>query len=101
MLVAASCGIPSIATQSLGNGTFENPNSQTIKVGEQVRYDNSHGGVHNLVTTESGAPSEFSGGGLAFAGGETKDITFSTAGTFHITCSIHPSMQETVTVNAN
>jgi plastocyanin len=83
-------------------------NSATVKAGQAVTFDDpaSGGGVHNLVTghngsftAEAGAPSQFAAAtGLSFSPGDSKSITFPTAGTYTITCTIHPSMEATITV---
>ncbi len=106
MLALAACGGSSNAggagTISLGSGKF-NTTSVTIKAGQSVTFDDSNGSPHNLVTgsngvfsQQAGAPSELSG--LAFSGGDVKTVTFPTAGTYMITCTIHPSMEATITV---
>jgi len=79
-----------------------------IKAGQAVTFDDpsSSGGTHQLVTgtqgqfsAAAGAPSEFSSNsGIMFHPGDSKSITFPTAGTYQITCTIHPSMQATITV---
>jgi plastocyanin len=63
------------------------------------------GGTHNLCIGQNGncdassnGPSELAKPGMMFSPGTSKDVTFSTAGTYHITCTIHPSMNVTVTV---
>ncbi len=65
----------------------------------------STGGTHNLCLGQHGqcdanttGPSELHSPGMMISPGTTKDITFSAAGTYHITCTIHPSMNLTVTV---
>lgn len=96
------------ATITLGGSSFTGNTSVTIKAGESVTFDDSSGGTHMLVTgtngqlaAAAGAPSELSSGsGLALQAGDTKTITFATAGTYQITCTIHPSMQATVTVTS-
>jgi plastocyanin len=89
-----------------GTGTATTP-SVTIKAGEAVAFvdPTSGGGTHNLVTgsqgqfsAEAGAPAAFTSSGIMFRPGDTKDITFPTAGTYHITCTIHFYMSATVTV---
>lgn len=95
------------ATISMGGLSFSGNTDVTIKAGQAVKFDDSTGGgSHNLVTgtrgtftAEAGAPSEFSAnGGLPFNPGDVKTITFPTAGTYHITCTFHPSMSANVTV---
>ncbi len=96
------------ATITLGGSSFTGNTNVTIKAGESVTFDDSSGGTHMLVTgtdgqlaAAAGAPSELSSGsGLALQAGDTKTITFATPGTYQITCTIHPSMQATVTVTS-
>ncbi|SRR5579884_3593505 len=110
-LALAACGSSSnggggsgSSTIQLGSGVFTT-NTATVKAGQAVIFDDSQGGPHNLVigsngkaSQQTGAPSELSGGGLSFSGGDTKTVTFPTAGTYMITCTIHPGMEATVTV---
>ncbi len=63
------------------------------------------GGTHNLCIGQNGTcdtnatgPSELHAPGMMIGPGTTKDITFATAGTYHITCTIHVNMNLTVTV---
>jgi plastocyanin len=96
------------STLSLGGTSFNGATSITITAGQAVTFDDSSGGTHDLVTGTSGqftaatgAPDEFSTKeGLDLSAGDKKTVTFNTAGTYHITCTIHPSMQATITVNA-
>jgi plastocyanin len=95
------------ATIGMGGFTFSG-NSATVKAGQAVTFADpaSGGGVHHLVTghngafsAAAGAPSEFaSAAGVSFSPGDSKSIVFPTAGTYAITCTIHPSMQATITV---
>ncbi|HLZ21182.1 MAG TPA: plastocyanin/azurin family copper-binding protein [Ktedonobacterales bacterium] len=96
------------ATIGMAATSFSGSTNVTIKAGQSVTFNDpsSSGGTHDLVTgthgmftAAQGAPSEFSpSGGVVFNPGDTKAITFPTAGTFKITCTIHPSMQVTITV---
>ena len=90
----------------LGAASFEQ-SSVTISTGQALHIvdPQASGGTHNLCigqngTCDTGAnePSELVGGGMMINAGDTKDITFSTAGTYHVTCTIHPNMNLTVTV---
>ena len=95
-------------TLTLGPSYFRGTTSLTIRAGQAVTFDDPGylGGTHHLVTgmsgqfsAEAGAPSEFAtAAGIMFSPGDHKSITFPTAGTYHITCTIHPSMQATITV---
>jgi plastocyanin len=110
MLTLAACDGSSSATSStitLGQGQFTGTTAISVQTGTTVTFDDSAGGPHNLVTgtggafaAETGAPSEFGSSGLAFSGGDTKTVTFATVGVYHITCTLHPSMQATITVTA-
>jgi plastocyanin len=110
-LMLAACGDTGSggangSTISMGTGVFSGNASITVTAGTAVTFDDSNGGPHNLVTgtggqfsAESGAPSELGSNGLKFNGGDKQTVTFSTPGTYHITCTIHPSMQATITVH--
>ncbi len=97
---ATTGGSASAATITMGQFSFVN-NTVTIKAGQSVTFNDpeADGGVHNLVTgsaghftAATGAPSEFaSSGGVNFSPGDTMTIMFPTAGTFSITCTIHPA----------
>lgn len=96
------------STISMGGGSFDGGTTIAITAGQAVTFDDpaSSGGTHHLVTgmhgqfaAVSGAPSEFaSSAGIDFHPGDSKTITFGTPGTYPITCTIHPSMQATITV---
>jgi plastocyanin len=96
------------STLSLGGSSFTGSTSITVTAGQAVTFDDSSGGTHDLVTgtggtfsAATGAPNEFSTkDGLSLSAGDKKTVTFPTAGTYHITCTIHPSMQATITVTA-
>ena len=97
------------ATIGMGLQSFQNGNV-TIKAGQAVTFNDpaDTGNVHMLVTgsngrfsAEAGAPQEFAAStGVTFSPGDTKNIVFPTAGTYKITCTLHPGMEATVTVTA-
>ncbi len=98
---------PSAATVTLGPTSFNGSTSVTITAGQSVTFDNSRGGTHNLVTgtggtfsQAAGAPGQLGATGLPLTPGDVTPVTFPSAGTYHITCTFHPSMQLTVTVKA-
>src|SRR5262249_17362166 len=78
----------------------------TIKVGQTVQFTDpvATGGMHVVClgsdgTCQAGAPGPFALQGEGFtinAGDSAKSVTFATAGTYKITCSIHPNMNLTV-----
>jgi plastocyanin len=94
------------ATISMGLASFGGNTSVTIKAGQKVDFDDSNGATHILVIgtngqfhSQSGAPSDLNrADGVAFDTGTSQAIAFPTAGTYKITCKIHPNMQATVTV---
>jgi plastocyanin len=94
------------ATITMGTGIFSGSTSVSIKAGQGVTLNDANGGPHDLVigthgqfTAETGAPAELNNqSGIAFDAGVTMTVTFANAGTFHITCTLHPGMQATVTV---
>jgi plastocyanin len=95
------------ATITMGVGQFTGNTNVTLKIGGTLTLDDSSGGSHNLVTgtngqfsAEQGAPAGFVEAGIPFSAGDKKNIVFSTAGVYHITCTLHPSMQATITVTA-
>ena len=90
----------------LGAASFEQ-SSVTLTSGQALHLVDSQasGGTHNLCIGQNGTcdssasgPSELKGPGMMINAGDTKDITFSAAGTYHVTCTIHPNMNLTVTV---
>jgi plastocyanin len=92
----------------MAGGSCAGSAALTITAGQAVTFDDpaASGGVHHLVigmhgqfTAMAGAPSEFaSSAGVNFSPGDSKTITFATPGTYPITCTIHPTMQATITV---
>jgi plastocyanin len=94
------------ATIKMGSVNFTVGNA-TVKAGQAVMFvDPTSGGIHNLVTgrhgtfaAEAGAPSQFAtADGVSFSPGDSMPIIFPTAGSYAITCTIHPLMEATVTV---
>lgn len=107
---ASTTGTSNTPTISMAASSFSGSTNVTITAGQSVVFNDpaSTGGSHVLVTgthgaftAASGAPTEFaSSSGIAFNPGDSKTIVFPNAGTFKITCLIHPSMQATITVNS-
>ena len=96
-------------TIEMGGSSFVGNTNISITAGQAVTFDDpsSTGGSHHLVTgtdmkfsAETGAPTEFAtSNGINFSPGDSKSITFPTAGTYHITCTIHSAMNATITVS--
>lgn len=116
----AGCGKPvGGGTTSSGSPTISmdannfTAHSLSVKVNQDVKMDNTvgGGGYHILcfgtgnggegdgACEKSGnGPSDFYGSGTVFNTGETKTITFTTAGTYHLICTVHPGMYIDITV---
>lgn len=108
--VLAACGGSSNAsstpTVTMSGVTF-NSNSITIPKGSSITFTTEAGGAaHNLVNgtdgqphPENGAADFGTGGKTVGAGQSTKIGPWTTAGTFHVTCTYHPTtMTMTVVV---
>jgi plastocyanin len=78
------------ATPSL---TFS-PATLTVSAGEQVTFAFGTVGHNVFFDTQTGAPSNIEGTNASV----NVPRTFSTAGSFHYTCHIHPGMQGTIVV---
>ena len=80
-----------LATPSLTFG----PASLTVNAGQTVTFD--FGSVpHNVFfDAQAGAPADIAGNNANVS----IDRVFTTAGTYHYTCHIHPGMQGTVLVH--
>lgn len=94
-------------TVTMSGVTFST-NSITIPKGSTITFTTDQGGAaHNLVNgsdgqahPESGVPSFGSGGQTVGAGQSWTTGPWNTAGTFHVTCTYHPTtMTLTVTVS--
>lgn len=80
----------------------------TIKAGDQVTFvDPSTGGYHVLCfgkdqtcTANPNGPAELNASsGVTFSQGDPpKSFTFATAGTYEVTCTVHPNMNVIITV---
>lgn len=93
-------------TVTMSGVTF-NTNSITIPKGSTITFTTNQGGAaHNLVNgtngqahPENGVPSFGTGGQTVGAGQSWTTGPWNTAGTFHVTCTYHPTtMTLTVTV---
>ena len=95
-------------TLTVGASSFVGPTTFSIQAGQSITLvdPSASGGFHNIVTgtdgefaAEAGAPAQIAGSaGVNIQPGSTVVLTFAHAGTYQITCTIHPPMQATVTV---
>ena len=83
--LAQSAWAAEVTMGSNGNLVFE-PNDITINAGETVTFTNGELPPHNMVV--DGHP-ELSHGDLAFATGDSFDVTFPDAGDFEFQCDPH------------
>ena len=71
------------------------PASISVKAGTTVTWTNNDNFTHSVQFKDGGLPTD----AMLMKPGEKTTYTFSTAGTFHYQCSLHPqNMQGTVTV---
>ncbi len=78
-----------------------------IKAGDTISFvDPSSAAIHILCIGKNQSCSGAAGpdalaskNPLTIQQGETKTVTFPTAGTFDVTCTVHPNMNLTVTVS--
>src|SRR5262245_6366977 len=94
------------ATITMNEFAFTGKANVTIRAGQAVNFDDTHGGPHILVVgtngtfqAQSGAPPERNSASGTTVDGDAKSITFPTVGTYQITCTLHPDMQATVSVH--
>ena len=91
LIAAAVLFLPTMAYAAVitmgsgGNLVFE-PNEITISAGETVTFTNGDLPPHNMIV--DGHP-ELSHGDLAFAAGDTFDVTFPEAGDYSFQCDPH------------
>ncbi len=89
----------------LGPASFART-SATIGTGESIHFaDQQSGTTHILCIGRDGhcdagatGPRDLTGQGFTIQPGQTHDVRFDAAGTYAITCPIHPNMNLLVTV---
>jgi plastocyanin len=106
-VLLAGCGGSPANQVEMGVAAFQQ-SSISIKAGEAVHFvDPASGGTHVICVGEgvkcvpqTGAPADLNtADGMMFNTGDSRDIIFPTAGTYHIVCIIHPGMEVTVNVS--
>lgn len=79
----------------------------TVSANQAVTFDDpsATGGFHIICTgqnatcqADANAPKELGSPGFQIQAGEQKQITFTTAGTYKLACTVHPAMNMTVIV---
>ena len=76
------------------------PTALTVKVGTKVTFKNSDGATHDVAEGQDGKKADGAKFDEEVKAGSSTTITFDTAGTVHVTCLIHPTMNMTVTVGS-
>lgn len=112
LLMLGACGTSSSTggtttssnTVTLGQTNFDQT-SITIKAGTALTFDDTNGAFHMLCLghnqqcdTSATGPKNLEGSGFAISPGQKQSVTFTTSGTYQITCSVHPNMNLTVIV---
>ena len=110
----AGCGTSSPTTNSAVPNEVDmtyhdfSKQSVSVKAGTAVHFVNPGSGssMHILCLGQNGrcsdtsnGPQDLRGSGFTLNEGQTKDVIFTTAGTYQVTCSIHPDMNVTITVS--
>ena len=91
---SASSSAPASAGTEVTIKDFKfGPETQSVKVGAKVKFQNSDTQPHTATSDTGGA---FDAGAIDPSG--SKEITFDTAGTFAYHCSFHPFMRGTIEV---
>jgi plastocyanin len=110
-LALAACGGASSNPNAPANEVDMGPasfvqTSRTISTGESIHFvDDQSGTMHIVCIGKDGrcdpngtGPQALTGQGFTIQPGQSQDVRFDTAGTFPITCTIHPNMNMVVTV---
>lgn len=74
------------------------PTTLTISAGTKVTFQNMDSTDHTVTNGKDGTPEANPLFDMPVASGASVDFTFTTAGTFNVTCKIHHSMNLTITV---
>lgn len=103
----AGAGTPSAATGSgaaasgsmvmLMNFAFD-PTTLTVPLGTTVTFTNMDPTEHTVTNGKDGKAVDNPAFDEKVKSGESVTVTFDKAGTFDVTCTIHPTMNMTVTV---
>ena len=71
----------------------------TIPAGSFVVFVNNAGTTHTVTDGQDGVPAENAAFNITLEDGSSTDpIEFSDPGTYHVTCTIHHTMNLTITV---
>ena len=91
---SSDAGGPSVVT----TGFQFVPAELTVHVGDQVEYGNQDKAAHTVTNGGDGKPDANAAFDEKLPRDSTITITFANAGMFGVTCTIHPTMNQVVTV---
>ncbi len=94
---AASSGGGKSATVQMKNIAFT-PTAVTVAKGGTVKWTNEDTVGHDVTKKSGPGPKFKSGAAGGLQKGDTFQQKFTTPGTIHYVCTVHPNMQATVTV---
>ena len=84
-------------TVTLQNFAFS-PTTLTVPVGSTVTFENKDSTEHTATNGKDGQKADDALFDIKLATGASDTFTFDKAGTYDVTCLIHPSMNMTITV---
>ena len=94
---ASAAGSSQTATVTINNLSFGN--DITVATGTKVTFDNKDVVAHTATNGTNGLPAKGALFDLALPVGASASYTFDKAGTYQVTCKLHPSMNMTITVH--
>lgn len=94
---AASTGGSKTASVQMKNIAFT-PTAVTVAKGGTVKWTNEDTVGHDVTKKTGPGPKFSSGAAGGLQKGDTFQQKFTTAGTVHYVCTVHPNMKATVTV---
>lgn len=74
------------------------PTTLSVQAGTKVTFTNNDGATHDVAEGQDGKKADGAKFDEEVKPGASTTITFDQAGTVHVTCLIHPTMNMTVTV---
>jgi len=94
---AASAGTGD--TTIIISGSSFGASEMSLAAGTVIRFANHDGFGHTIVEGQNGVADANARFNFPLADGETSDPVTLEAGTYHVTCTIHHSMNLTITVS--
>ena len=91
-MMADSTGATTVSASAKGNAWT--PADVTAKVGDVITWTNGDTVPHKVALDDGSCQMSEN-----IAGGASKSLVFSVAGSFPFHCSVHPSMKGTITIS--